>query len=63
MSLNDLSISDLEAKIKQVANDLELLRSTGESSRKMEILAQYKEFLEDDLKALKNEQQSGKSPR
>jgi hypothetical protein len=63
MSLNDLSISDLEAKIKQVANDLELLRSTGESSRKMEILAQYKEFLEDDLKALKNEQQSGTSPR
>jgi hypothetical protein len=63
MSLNDLSISDLEAKIKQVANDLELLRSTGESSRKMEILAQYKEFLEDDLKALKNEQQSGTRPR
>jgi len=63
MSLNDLSISDLEAKIKQVIADLELLRSTGESSRKMEVLSQYKEFLEDDLKALKNEQRSGTSPR
>jgi hypothetical protein len=63
MSINDLSISDLEAKIKQVIDDLELLRSNGESSRKLEILAQYKEFLEDDLKALKNEQRSGTSPR
>lgn len=63
MSVNDLSISDLEAKIKQVTSDLELLRSTGESSRKMEVLSQYKEFLEDDLKALKNEQRSGTSPR
>jgi hypothetical protein len=63
MSINDLSITDLEAKIKQVVTDLEILRSSGESSRKLEILAQYKEFLEDDLKALKNEQRSGTSPR
>ena len=63
MSVNDLSISDLEAKIKQVVDDLEVLRSNGESSRKLEILSQYKEFLEDDLKALKNEQRSGTSTR
>ena len=63
MSINDLSIAEAEAKIAQVIKDLELLRSNGESSRKLEILAQYKEFLEDDLKALKNEQRSGTSPR
>ena len=63
MSVNELSITDLEAKIRQVTNDLELLRASGEGSRKLEVLAQYKEFLEDDLKALKNEQRSGTSPR
>lgn len=63
MSLNDLSITELEAKIKQVTTDLELLRSTGESSRKLEILSEYKQFLEDDLKDLKNEQRLRTGPR
>ena len=50
-----LTISDLQEKIEKVKVDLEELRLTGESSRKLEILSEYKEYLEDELKFLKNE--------
>jgi len=50
-----LTILDLQEKIEKVKVDLESLRTTGESSRKLEILSEYKEYLEDELKFLKNE--------
>lgn len=53
--MSDLTITELEEKIAKVAKDLELLRSTGDASRKLEILNEYKSYLEDELRVLKNE--------
>jgi len=56
--MNDLSITDLEEKVDKVAKDIELLRSTGDASRKLEILNEYKSYLEDELRFLKNEKRT-----
>jgi len=56
--MNDLTIEELKEKIEQVRKDLESLRATGESSRKLEILNEYKSYLEEELVFLKREQRS-----
>lgn len=48
-----LTIAELEEKIKQVDKDLDLQRQQGDASRKLEILSQYREYLEDELKELR----------
>ena len=53
--MNSLTFTELEEKIEKVKFDIESLRDTGESSRKLEILSEYKAYLEDELKFLKNE--------
>ena len=58
--MNELSIADITSKIQQVTVDLDLLRNSGEAGRKLEILSEYKSYLEDELKMLKNEQRSNK---
>jgi hypothetical protein len=58
--MNELSIADIASKIQQVTLDLDLLRNSGEAGRKLEILSEYKSYLEDELKMLKNEQRSNK---
>jgi hypothetical protein len=54
--MNDLTITELKEKIERVKKDLEGLRLTGNASRKLEILSEYKSYLEDDLKVLQKEQ-------
>jgi hypothetical protein len=54
--MSDLTISELKEKIERVKQDLESLRLTGDASRKLEILSEYKSYLEDDLKVLQKEQ-------
>jgi hypothetical protein len=56
--MNDLTISELKEKIERVKQDLESLRMTGDASRKLEILSEYKTYLEDELKFLLKEQQA-----
>jgi|LauGreDrversion4_2_1035121.scaffolds.fasta_scaffold943487_3 hypothetical protein len=56
--MNDLTIEELKEKIERVRKDLESLRATGESSRKLEILNEYKSYLEEELAFLKREQRS-----
>lgn len=53
--MDDLTIKDLQEKIDKVIKDIEGLRSTGDSSRKLEVLSEYKSYLEDELRFLKNE--------
>ena len=53
--MSDLTIKDLEEKVKMVIKDMEALRLTGDASRKLEVLTEYKEYLEDEIKFLKNE--------
>lgn len=54
--MSDLTISELQEKIKIVEKDIEGLQAKGETGRKLEMLAQYKEYLEDEVKFLKDEQ-------
>jgi hypothetical protein len=56
--MNELSIADLTEKVNRVTLDLESLRTSGEAGRKLEILSEYKSYLEDELRMLKNEQRS-----
>jgi hypothetical protein len=56
--MSDLSISELKEKIERVKQDLESLRLTGDASRKLEILSEYKKYLEDELKVLQQEQRN-----
>lgn len=45
----ELTIAELEEKIKKAKQDSDALRATGESSRKIEVLSEYIEMLEEDL--------------
>jgi hypothetical protein len=53
--MSDLSLDELKAKIKTVKGDIESLRLTGDSSRKLEVLTEYLNYLEDELKMEENE--------
>ena len=47
--MSDLTSAELEEKIERVKKDLEILASTGDASRKTDVLSQYKELLEEEL--------------
>lgn len=59
--MGDLSIQDLKAKIEKVKEDIEALRLTGESSRKLEVMNEYLLYLEDELKMEQDELRSRNS--
>lgn len=61
--MSDLTISALQEKVKMVEKDMEALRLTGDASRKLEVLGEYKEYLEDEIRFLKNEQRNANSKR
>ncbi len=56
-----LTIDVLKEKIAKVVQDIEELRLTGDSSRKIEVLSEYKSYLEDELKVLKDEERQSKA--
>ena len=62
--MNDITIKDLEEKVKIVQTDIDGLMSTGGAGRKLEVLSEYKAYLEDEIKFLKNEQKTsnGRQP-
>lgn len=53
--MEDLEEQILLTRIAKVDEDIELLRSEGENTRKIEVLNEYKRYLEDELQFLKNE--------
>jgi len=56
--MNDLAIKELEEKVKSVQNDINNLALSGNAGRKLEVLSEYKSYLEDEIKFLKNEQKA-----
>ena len=56
--MSDLTIQELKEKVKKVNQDIEGLRLTGEASRKLEVLSEYKAYLEDEIRFLENEARS-----
>jgi hypothetical protein len=55
MTESDLTIEALKEKIARVDIDMAELQRTGDASRKFEVLSEYKSYLEDELRMLKNE--------
>lgn len=49
-----LSVEELQAKLQMIEDDLTLLRQEPGNDRKLEALAQYKEYIQDELKEAKN---------
>jgi hypothetical protein len=56
-----LDATALQEKIKAVEMDIENLNSQGKGGRQLEVLAQYKEYLEDELRMLENDENSKRS--
>ncbi len=54
--MTDLTIESLKAKIKKVDEHIDSLRRQGDASRRLEVLNEYKAYLEDELKFYKREQ-------
>lgn len=52
---SDLTIEALKTKIAKVDEDMRELQSTGDASRKFEVLSEYKSYLEDELRLMQNE--------
>ena len=52
--MNNLTIEELKEKIKKVEDDLATLNRAGETGRKFEVLNEYKEYLEDELRFIKS---------
>ena len=60
-SETDLTIEALREKIAKVDVDMQELQATGDASRKFEVLSEYKAYLEDELRVLKNEKRNSKT--
>ena len=58
--MNNLSPEDLEEKIKRVQQDIKTLHDQAVAGRKLEVLNEYQQYLEDELKALRNQQHDRK---
>jgi hypothetical protein len=56
--MSELTTQELEDKIKMVQKDIDGLMSTGGAGRKLEVLSEYKQYLEDELRMLKLEKRN-----
>jgi hypothetical protein len=52
--LSQMNAEQLKDKIKQVEEDLKKMQSEAGLDRKVAVLIEYKEYLNDELKALEN---------
>ena len=59
----EVTIQDMEDKIRRVEEDIKKLQIEGgeNSGRKLEVLSDYKAYLQDELKMMKHEERSSKS--
>jgi hypothetical protein len=60
--MSDLTIAELKAKLKVIDQDLETLRSMGDSGRKLGVLTEYRDYIKDEIKFLEDENRSRTSP-
>jgi hypothetical protein len=60
--MSDLTIENLKEKLKIIDQDLETLRSMGDSGRKLGVLTEYRDYIKDEIKFLEDENRSRTSP-
>ncbi len=58
--MNNLTPKDLEEKIKRVQQDIKELHNQAVAGRKLEVLSEYQQYLEDELKLLLSQQHDRK---
>lgn len=58
-----LSVEELQEKLQMIEADLNLLRQEPGNDRKLEALAHYKEYIQDELKEAKNANRYRKGTR
>ncbi len=56
--MSDLTIEDLKEKLKVIDQDLETLRSMGDTGRKLGVLTEYRNYIKDEIKFLEDENRS-----
>lgn len=63
--MSDITIKDLEEKVRRVEEDINKLRSEGgdNAGRKLDVLSDYKTYLLDEIKFMKNEERSNNRSR
>jgi hypothetical protein len=63
--MTDVTIQDMEEKVKRVEEDIRKLQIEGgeNSGRKLEVLSEYKAYLQDEIRVMKDEERSNKRPR
>jgi len=54
--MTELSLQELEDKLRLIDTDLTILRSEPGNDRKLEALSMYRDFIADQIASLKNEQ-------
>lgn len=54
--MSDITIEELQEKVKRVEQDIQTLMSKGNTARGIDVLSEYKQYLEDEIRMLKNEQ-------
>lgn len=54
--MSDITIEELQEKVKRVEQDIQALMSKGNTTRGIDVLSEYKQYLEDEIRMLKNEQ-------
>jgi len=54
--MNELTPEQLAEKIKKVQQDVKELQSQAVAGRKLEVLSEYQQYLEDELRILSNQQ-------
>jgi hypothetical protein len=52
--LNQLTVEQLKDKIEQVESDIKKMQGEGGLDRKVAVLIEYKDYLNDELKELEN---------
>ena len=54
--MSDLTIQELKEKLAMIDKDIERLRSSGADLRHITVLGEYKDYIQDEIKFLENEQ-------
>lgn len=54
LEMSELTIEALKEKIRKVEEDIKNLNQEGVTGRKFEVLNEYKEYLEDELRFIKH---------
>jgi hypothetical protein len=57
---DQVTIEDMKSKIQRVKDDIAELQKEGDSTRRFEVLNEYLEYLQDELRMMQQEQRQNR---